>query len=198
MPTAAVSISTQSLASASPTAWIIVVERLITARQTRLELASDLSAVPIYLAIGVKHLLLGYGHILFLLMLLYLVRTSIAILKVVTSFTVAHSFTLAPSASHRYPVAIAFAFGLLHGLGFAGALAEIGLPQASRLMALLFLNLGIESGQLLVVAVVLILLASVKVNTNCLSYELPIYLTGGVASFWFLQRSWLIFIPVFN
>ena len=207
------------------------VDRLITGQQASLDLSSELPGLPIYLSIGVKHLLLGYDHILFLLMLLYLVRSPSAILKVVTSFTVAHSFTLAlsafdilrlsqtpveaiisssivllayenlrkkPSVSHSYPVFIAFSFGLLHGLGFAGALAEIGLPEGNRLAALLFFNLGIEIGQLLIVAVVLLLVAGLRLKFNRLNYKLPIYLTGGIASYWFLQRSWLILIPLFR
>ena len=69
-------------------------ERLITARERRLDLASVAPAIPIYFSIGLTHLLLGYDHILFVLMLLYLVRTRVMIVWVVTSFTVAHSITL--------------------------------------------------------------------------------------------------------
>lgn len=55
----------------------------------------------------------------------------------------------------RYPWSVAFAFGLLHGLGFAGALREIGLPQDDVAPALLFFNIGVETGQLLFIAIVL-------------------------------------------
>lgn len=56
-----------------------------------------------------------------------------------------------PSLALRRPGLMAFAFGLLHGLGFAGALMEIGLPPEARWQALLLFNLGIEAGQLLLV-----------------------------------------------
>jgi hydrogenase/urease accessory protein HupE len=58
--------------------------------------------------------------------------------------------------SQNYPWVLAFAFGLLHGLGFAGALRETGLPQIDVPLALLTFNLGVEAGQLLFVAVVLV------------------------------------------
>ena len=59
----------------------------------------------------------------------------------------------------RAPWIVAFAFGLLHGLGFAGALSEVGLPQGHIPVALMFFNLGVEAGQLLFVAAVLALVA---------------------------------------
>ena len=60
-----------------------------------------------------------------------------------------------PGLTQRYPWLVAFSFGLLHGLGFAGALAEVGLPPLSIPLALLFFNVGVEIGQLLFVAAVL-------------------------------------------
>jgi hydrogenase/urease accessory protein HupE len=64
--------------------------------------------------------------------------------------------------SEAYPWVVAFAFGLLHGFGFAGALKETGLPQSDVPVALLTFNLGVEAGQLLFVAVVLILFRALK------------------------------------
>jgi CheY-like chemotaxis protein len=64
--------------------------------------------------------------------------------------------------TERWPWLIAFSFGLFHGLGFAGALSEIGVPQAEVPLALLLFNVGVETGQLLFIAVVLILLALLK------------------------------------
>ena len=60
------------------------------------------------------------------------------------------------------PWLIAFAFGLLHGLGFAGALAEVGLPQNAIPLALLFFNVGVEIGQLMFIAAVLAAVAAVR------------------------------------
>tara|TARA_B100001245_G_scaffold142428_2_gene106197 strand:- start:2819 stop:3793 length:975 start_codon:yes stop_codon:yes gene_type:complete len=203
-------------------------EILINGNEPRLDLTVATPTVPVYLIIGIEHLLLGFDHILFVIMLLYLVRSSWQILKVVTSFTIAHSLTLALSAlelvqlssapveaviagsivllayenlqkkgsvSKAFPVLIAFGFGLLHGLGFAGAVAEIGLPEESQLIALLLFNIGIELGQLAIIAFVLLLLMVMRLKFIRLLYEAPIYLTGGIASFWFLQRSWQILAP---
>ena len=67
-----------------------------------------------------------------------------------------------PGLTARYPWSIAFTFGLLHGFGFAGALAEIGLPQGSIPIALLFFNVGIELGQLLFVALIVVCIAIIR------------------------------------
>jgi len=89
------------------------------------------------------------------------------------------------------PPAVAFAFGLLHGLGFGGALMEIGLPPGEIPLALLAFNVGVELGQLLIVA--LALLASAALAT-LLAVRLdglrtPIaYAIGMVAAVWFAER----------
>jgi hypothetical protein len=66
-----------------------------------------------------------------------------------------------PSLTERAPWLVAFAFGLLHGLGFASALLEIGLPEGDVPLALLAFNLGVEAGQILFIAVVLALGAAI-------------------------------------
>ena len=93
----------------------------------------------------------------------------------------------------RKPWVIAFAFGLLHGLGFAGALAEVGLPQNAIPLALLFFNLGVEIGQLIFIVAVLAAVAAAsrlmrkRANPRW-TVVVPTYLIGGVASFWVLDR----------
>jgi hypothetical protein len=80
---------------------------------------------------------------------------------------------------------------LLHGFGFAGALSEIGLPQQAIPLALLFFNVGVELGQLLFVAVVLVLGASVRRLVAPLppwASQLPAYGIGAVATFWAIER----------
>jgi hypothetical protein len=84
---------------------------------------------------------------------------------------------------------------LLHGVGFASALAEIGLPQSSVPAALLFFNVGVEAGQLLFVAVALgaaALLGGVARRFDFRSAlfvrALPPYAIGSMAAFWVLQR----------
>jgi hypothetical protein len=91
----------------------------------------------------------------------------------------------------RTPWIAAFGFGLLHGFGFAGALAEIGLPAAHIPVALLFFNLGVEAGQLLFVAAMLAVAALARPLRGGLprwAWRLPPYAIGSVAMFWFAQR----------
>jgi len=91
----------------------------------------------------------------------------------------------------RWPWTVAFAFGLLHGLGFAGALREVGLPEQAIPLALLFFNVGVEAGQLLFVAAVvsawaLARTAGVRVP-RAAEVALP-YAIGSVAMFWVIER----------
>lgn len=93
--------------------------------------------------------------------------------------------------SIRYPWLIAFAFGLLHGFGFGGALREIGLPQKDVPMALLSFNLGVEAGQLLFIFVVLIAIALIRklvVLNSRMPQMIAAYGVGSVAAFWFVER----------
>lgn len=91
----------------------------------------------------------------------------------------------------RFPWAMAGAFGLLHGLGFAGALAEVGLPPGEVVPALLGFNLGIEAAQLGVVAIIALL--SVALKDRVVPYlwrrVLPVYLIGTLAAWWCIERA---------
>jgi hydrogenase/urease accessory protein HupE len=93
--------------------------------------------------------------------------------------------------TERMPWLVAFVFGLLHGLGFAGALAEIGLPQNAIPLALLCFNVGVEAGQLLFVGAVL---GVAWIARNGIAGRRPMldaiasYAIGGVASFWMIER----------
>ena len=93
----------------------------------------------------------------------------------------------------RYPWIIAFIFGLLHGFGFAGALAEIGLPQQAITLALIFFNIGVELGQLMFVAtIVLIVVMLQRLTYPALLNKLQtvvVYMIGGVSSFWLIERT---------
>ncbi len=96
------------------------------------------------------------------------------------------------SAISRYPWSLTFMFGLLHGLGFAGAMAEIGLPPDSALVALLLFNLGIEAGQLMVIGAVLLLNFAwqrIHVQTPAWVFQVPVYLIGGMSCFWLIDRT---------
>jgi HupE / UreJ protein len=148
----------------------------------------------------------------------------ISILKVVTAFTLAHSITLSLAAfdvvrlpsrltesviaasiivaalNNIFPLVtesrarIAFAFGLLHGFGFASVLSDMGLPQGARVISLLAFNLGIEFGQLAVVLAVMPLVYALRRGTFYRRAVMP-WGSAAIASLalvWLLQRAFLL------
>ncbi len=182
-----------------------------------------------YVNIGIGHILLGFDHLLFVLALVMIVKSTRRLLVTVTAFTVAHSITLSLATlgvlhvpgppveasialsivfvaseiihqrqgreglAARSPWVVAFAFGLLHGLGFAGALAEVGLPENSIPLALLFFNIGVEVGQVLFILAVLVsyrLLAKLLAGRFDLARLTPVpaYAIGALASYWLFER----------
>ena len=180
-----------------------------------------------YTLLGVDHILSGFDHLTFVLALLLIVRGAKRLLITVTSFTLAHSITLAaatlgvlwvpgppveavialsilflagelvkvnrglPSLTQRNPWIVAFAFGLLHGFGFAGALGDIGLPQNEIALALLMFNVGVELGQLMFVAIILAgiwLLRRLRPEWPAWLRQLPAYGIGGISAFWLIER----------
>lgn len=97
------------------------------------------------------------------------------------------------SLTARWPWIVAFSFGLLHGLGFAGALAEIGLPRGDVPLALFAFNVGVELGQLAFIAAVLALYGVAKriklaATLQALVRPSAPYAIGILASFWFFER----------
>ena len=188
-------------------------------------------ALPAYLVLGVRHILTGPDHLMFVLGLLLLSGIGWRIVKVISAFTVAHSITLAlaalgyihfpsaviealvalsivfvafelvprpdapPSLTRRFPWLIAFVFGLLHGMAFAGALAAIGLPARAAPQALLLFNLGVELGQLMFIAGTIGVIfalrwvrARVPLDTAMVARLAPAYAIGGCAMFWLFDR----------
>ena len=173
-----------------------------------------------FFRLGIEHILTGYDHLLFLFALLLVGGRWRQLLAVVTAFTVAHSITLGLAALNVFTLSprivepaialsiayvgvenffvktadrrwlLTFPFGLIHGFGFAGALSEIALPRAQVPSALLAFNLGVESGQLAVVAVVLPLILFLRKKTWFLDYGVKalsgLVVLAGV--FWFFQR----------
>ncbi len=96
-----------------------------------------------------------------------------------------------PSLIERQPWLVAFIFGLLHGLGFAGALSEIGLPESAIPMALFSFNVGVELGQVAFDAVALLLLWGVsrlRIRWPMWAWRAPAYAIGSLAAFWCIQR----------
>ncbi|MGH7327364.1 MAG: HupE/UreJ family protein, partial [Polyangiaceae bacterium] len=140
--------------------------------------------VPLF-KMGILHILTGYDHLAFLFGLVLVGGRKRALIALVTAFTIAHSITLGLAATHtieppssiiepaialsiayvgvenffvknaEHRWKITFPFGLIHGFGFAAALQEIALPRAQVPVALFAFNLGVEAGQLAVLAVLL-------------------------------------------
>jgi hydrogenase/urease accessory protein HupE len=137
-----------------------------------------------YLVTGIEHIFLGYDHIAFLVAVVLWARRLVPVIKIVTAFTIAHSITLSLAALDVVVIPtivvepaiaasivfvaienffsrdidsrwrVTFAFGLVHGFGFAGALREVGLPANAVSTALAAFNVGVEIGQVAIVSIV--------------------------------------------
>ena len=123
------------------------------------------------------------------------VEAAIALSIMFVASEIIHGRLGNPGLTEKYPWIVAFIFGLLHGLGFAGALAQIGLPQSAIPIALLFFNVGVETGQLFfIVCVFSIILVGKEIisrfNTQKMMWisNVPPYFIGSVAAFWTIQR----------
>lgn len=119
------------------------------------------------------------------------VEAVIALSIVFVAAEIVHGLRGREGLTARSPWIVALVFGLLHGFGFASALHEVGLPAHAIPVALLLFNVGVEAGQLLFVAAVLLLLAVARrfVSTPPpWAQWLPAYGIGAVAMFWTLER----------
>ena len=89
----------------------------------------------------------------------------------------------------RYPITVSSSFGLLHGFGFASVLKEIGLPQTELITALLFFNVGVELGQVLFIAALLVAAKLWPFSLQgTLARNTGVYIIGSVAGYWFIAR----------
>lgn len=94
-----------------------------------------------------------------------------------------------PTLARRWPALVAFGFGLVHGLGFAGALKEIGLPENHLSVALLTFNIGVELGQLLVVGLAYVVCRVLAGKPFVALARRPaLYAIGSVAAYWSIGR----------
>lgn len=178
-----------------------------------------LSRAHSFFILGIKHILSGYDHMLFLLAILMMMTTFRNSLKVITSFTVAHSITIALAffeivsiqsgiveplialsivyagaeniikPDHQKRSMVAFIFGLIHGLGFVGALKEITVSNYELITSLLSFNLGIEAGQIVIASVMLPSILYMRKKPSS-----PVFLKWSSACivlaglFWFTKR----------
>ncbi len=190
-----------------------------------------------FLREGLRHILTGYDHVLFLFCLLLpsVMRRTVRgwqpvdrlsqavwpVAGIVTAFTIAHSITLALAATGTFALApafiesaiavtiilaafdnlrpifggrralVTFGFGLIHGFGFAGVLAELNLPPRQFAWALLQFNVGLELGQLLIVAVVTTLLFALRRGVHYPGW----FVRGGslvamsIGAIWLVERT---------
>ena len=93
--------------------------------------------------------------------------------------------------TRSYPWIIAFIFGLFHGLGFANALFEVGLPQNNIPLALLMFNVGVETGQIIFLVAVLVFLSLLKqmhIYWPKGAWRVAPYAIGALAGFWTIER----------
>lgn len=134
------------------------------------------------------------------------IEAAIALSIVLVAAEIVNARRGKPSLTARRPWLVAFGFGLLHGFGFAGALAEVGLPHHAIPLALLFFNLGVECGQLFFVASVLAMgwflhrAASVRFGAALIQRTgdrldvTAAYLIGAVAAYWLIERTTSFFV----
>lgn len=188
---------------------------------------SLLSTMERYLVTGIEHIFLGYDHIAFLVAVVLWARRLVPVIKIVTAFTIAHSITLSlatlnlvviPSTIVEPAIAasivyvamenfftrdidgrwrVTFAFGLIHGFGFAGALREIGLPTNAVVTALAAFNIGVEIGQVAIVSIVVPALmvldrltavdSTKPARRASLVYALSTFITA-LGGYWFVTR----------
>jgi hydrogenase/urease accessory protein HupE len=120
------------------------------------------------------------------------VEAIIALSIVFVAGEIVHITQGRPSVTRRWPWIVAFVFGLLHGLGFAAALREVGLPEQSIPLALLLFNIGVEVGQLLFIAAVALfirLLRAVHARWPAWIKAVPAYGIGTIAVYWVIERT---------
>jgi hypothetical protein len=208
---------------------------IVHASQPWVEIAASQSwagVVGTYVLQGIRHILFGADHMMFVLGLLLIVKDRWMLTKTITAFTLAHSITLAiatlgyanvpvaplnatialsilfigpeivrswrdeSSFTIRRPWMVAFAFGLLHGFGFASALTGAGLPRHELPLALVSFNVGVELGQLGFIALMLALERSfriLEVHWPRWARALPGYTVGSFGAFWTIQRVSMLF-----
>lgn len=173
------------------------------------------------MGIGVTHILLGFDHLVFLFGLVLVGGSLRSLLAIITAFTLAHSLTLAlavlgivtpPSVVIEPLIALSIAyvgvenffvkstrgrwritapFGLVHGFGFAGALAEVGVPGDDVPLTLLSFNVGVEAGQLLVLALLLPLLSLLRARGlwSARTSKAASVVVIALGGFWFAERA---------
>lgn len=169
---------------------LFVLALLILVKGTR-RLIATVTAFTVAHSLTLAGAALGFVHVP-----VRPVEAAIALSVVFVAAEIIHSRQGRVGLTERFPWIVAFTFGLLHGFGFASALSEVGLPQSAIPVALLFFNVGVEVGQLLFIAAVVLLIAGVRrlplPRSGWLrprwAWQVPAYGIGSVAAFWTIER----------
>jgi hypothetical protein len=185
--------------------------------------ASGWSVARQYVRLGVVHILTGWDHLLFLLLLVLLLRRARSVLLAETAFTFSHSLSFSATALGWVHVSstaaeacialslvllaadvrvrgapapawrgarMALVFGLVHGLGFAGGLREIGLPERAVAPALVSFGAGVELGQVAFLGLVLAGLHLARHASQLSRLKLAtVYAAGALSAYWLLERT---------
>jgi hydrogenase/urease accessory protein HupE len=206
-----------------------LLERVLDVRNDSLEVDLGEAAPPAgpataleFLKLGVEHIFTGYDHLAFLFALLITGGTLLAAARIITSFTVAHSLTLAIATLGLVQISprvvepliavsivyvglenvlrkelkrrwlLTFAFGLIHGFGFASVLRELGIGSSAGSVAtpLLCFNLGVEAGQLTIAALVLPAILRLRKYPSFATRFAPVFsvLVSCLGGYWLVQR----------
>lgn len=194
-------------------------ETVVTSDNPRVEIVRRSSSFAAFVKLGIEHVAGGLDHVAFVIGLFLVVGANRKLVATITSFTIAHSLTLALAAfdvvslprapveatiaasvllvaveataerhtwTKKKPWLVAFAFGLVHGLGFAGALGELGLPHAALPKTLLAFNVGVEIAQLALVGVLVV--ATKRLPRRPLAYAI-----GAGGALWLIERTVAMF-----
>ncbi|MBI5261797.1 MAG: HupE/UreJ family protein [Bradyrhizobium sp.] len=176
-----------------------------------------------FVKLGIKHILTGYDHLLFLVALLATARGAWSVVRIVTAFTLAHSVTLSISAlgivtlpdriiepliaativwvalenlfavdPDRMRWMWSFGFGLVHGFGFASVLGELGLNGAALVRGLVGFNVGVEIGQLIIVAAFLPMLTWLARGRGTrLTPRIASLAVAVIGTYWLVERIFI-------
>ena len=192
--------------------------------ETRLNDLSTIESIKEFFLLGIEHIITGYDHILFLIALLLAGGGLKYLFKIVTAFTIAHSITLSLAVLDLVTIspkliessialsiiyvatenfwrkkneahwALVFAFGLIHGLGFANILKEMNISKNQLVQALISFNIGLECGQIFIVVFTWLLLNKIINLKESLPKKVKFagsFIIILVASKWFIERAFL-------
>jgi hypothetical protein len=170
---------------------LLFVFGLLLLARTNWMLLKTITAFTVAHSITLAAATLGYAHVTAAPL-----NAAIALSILFLGPEIVRSWRGGTSLTIRHPWIVAFAFGLLHGFGFAAGLTAVGLPDGDIPLALLMFNVGVEVGQLAFVALILLLVRSFTVlQTQWPRWVavMPAYVVGSLGALWTIQRVMIVF-----